>query len=75
MIRVANAPCSWGILEFGGDAKPASYATVLDEIRDSGYEGTELGDQFHADPAALRRARHPRADQGGRVCADRPRQP
>ena len=42
MIRVANAPCSWGILEFGGDAKPASYATVLDEIRDTGYEGTEL---------------------------------
>ena len=56
MIRVANAPCSWGILEFDGDAKPASYATVLDEIRDTGYEGTELGDWgfMPTDPAALR---------------------
>ena len=44
MIRIANAPCSWGILEFDGDAAPASYATVLDEIRDTGYAGTELGD-------------------------------
>jgi len=56
MIRVANAPCSWGILEFGGDAKPASYATVLDEIRDTGYEGTELGDWgfMPTEPASLR---------------------
>ena len=56
MIRVANAPCSWGILEFGGDATPASYATVLDEIRDTGYEGTELGDWgfMPTDAAALR---------------------
>ena len=44
MIRIANAPCSWGILEFEGDAAPASYPTVLDEIRDTGYRGTELGD-------------------------------
>jgi len=44
MIRVANAPCSWGILEFAGAAKTAGYATVLDEIRDTGYAGTELGD-------------------------------
>ncbi len=44
MIRVANAPCSWGILEFAGGAQPAGYATVLDEIRATGYAGTELGD-------------------------------
>ena len=44
MIRVANAPCSWGILEFAGSAKPAGYATVLDEIHATGYAGTELGD-------------------------------
>ena len=44
MIRVANAPCSWGILEFSGGATPADYATVLDEIRATGYAGTELGD-------------------------------
>ena len=44
MIRVANAPCSWGILEFAGSTQPAGYATVLDEIHDTGYAGTELGD-------------------------------
>ena len=44
MIRVANAPCSWGILEFSGGGTPADYATVLDEIRATGYAGTELGD-------------------------------
>ncbi|HEX6162900.1 MAG TPA: TIM barrel protein [Vicinamibacterales bacterium] len=57
MIRVANAPCSWGVLEFGGDAKPATFDTVLDEIRSTGYEGTELGDWgfMPTDPAALKR--------------------
>ncbi|HJU42367.1 MAG TPA: sugar phosphate isomerase/epimerase [Vicinamibacterales bacterium] len=44
MIQVANAPCSWGVLEFDGVAAPSDYATVLDEIRDTGYAGTELGD-------------------------------
>jgi inosose dehydratase len=57
MIRVANAPCSWGVLEFGGDAKPAAYGVVLDEIRATGYDGTELGDWgfMPTDPSALRR--------------------
>ena len=57
MIRVANAPCSWGILEFDGDSKPAGYDTVLDEIRASGYEGTELGDWgfMPTDPGQLQR--------------------
>jgi inosose dehydratase len=57
MIRVANAPCSWGILEFDGEAAPASFATVLDEIRDTGYSGTELGDWgfMPTEPAALGR--------------------
>ena len=42
-IRVANAPCSWGVLEFGfGTAY--TYAQVLAEMRETGYEGTELGD-------------------------------
>jgi inosose dehydratase len=55
MIRIANAPCSWGILEFASAAAPASYATVLDEIRDTGYAGTELGDWgfLPTDPAQL----------------------
>jgi len=44
MIRIANAPCSWGVLEFDLDGKAAGYEQVLDEIRDTGYEGTELGD-------------------------------
>jgi inosose dehydratase len=43
-FRIANAPCSWGILEFDDAASPASYEQVLDEIRDTGYLGTELGD-------------------------------
>lgn len=44
MIRIANAPCSWGVLEFEAAANSASYDRVLDEIRDTGYAGTELGD-------------------------------
>jgi inosose dehydratase len=44
MIRLANAPCSWGVLEFEGTRKTAPCDRVLDEIRDSGYAGTELGD-------------------------------
>jgi inosose dehydratase len=57
VIRVANAPCSWGILEFESAAAPASYSTVLDEIRETGYTGTELGDWgfMPADPRQLRR--------------------
>lgn len=43
-MQVANAPCSWGVLEFEGVRAPSGYATVLDEIRDTNYEGTELGD-------------------------------
>lgn len=56
-IRVGNAPCSWGIVEFTEDAAaPRGYATVLDEIRDTGYAGTELGDWgfMPTSPAALR---------------------
>jgi inosose dehydratase len=56
-IRVANAPCSWGVLEFE-DAKPLPYDTVLDEIAATGYVGTELGDWgfMPTDPLALRDA-------------------
>jgi inosose dehydratase len=56
MIQVANAPCSWGVLEFAGGAEPAGYNTVLDEIRATGYDGTELGDWgfMPTDPARLR---------------------
>jgi inosose dehydratase len=57
MIHVANAPCSWGVLEFEGAARTAPYDRVLDEIRDTGYSGTELGDWGYmpTDPAELKR--------------------
>jgi inosose dehydratase len=56
MIRVANAPCSWGILEFDRSTPAASYTQVLDEIHQSGYAGTELGDWgfMPTDPGRLR---------------------
>ena len=56
-IRIANAPCSWGVLEFDLPGQAVGYAQVLDEIRDTGYAGTELGDWgfMPAEPAALRR--------------------
>ncbi|HUV13154.1 MAG TPA: TIM barrel protein [Acidobacteriota bacterium] len=44
MIRVANAPCSWGVLEFELEGEVAGFEPVLDEMEGSGYEGTELGD-------------------------------
>ena len=44
MIRVANAPCSWGALEFEAVEQPAPAAQVLDEMAAAGYAGTELGD-------------------------------
>jgi inosose dehydratase len=55
-IRVANAPCSWGVLEFDLPGKVLGCAQVLDELRDTGYVGTELGDWgfLPTDPAALR---------------------
>ena len=44
-IRVANAPCSWGSLEFEGlEGGAVPYGQMLDELKDTGYEGTELGD-------------------------------
>jgi inosose dehydratase len=44
MIKIANAPCSWGVLEFDLEGKAAGFEQVLNEIRDTGYEGSELGD-------------------------------
>lgn len=43
-MKIANAPCSWGALEFGMSGKTASYDIVLDEMSLTGYAGTELGD-------------------------------
>ncbi len=44
MIKIANAPCSWGVLEFELEGEAAGYAQVLDEMAATGYAGTELGD-------------------------------
>ena len=56
MIRIGNAPCSWGVIE-NVPGERAGYARVLDEMRETGYAGTELGDWgfMPTDPAALRR--------------------
>ena len=55
MIRVANAPCSWGVLEIEAPAIHAPAAQVLDEMAAAGYAGTELGDWgfLPTEPAAL----------------------
>jgi inosose dehydratase len=57
MIKIANAPCSWGALEFDLDGKAAPYARVLDEMQATGYAGTELGDWgfMPTEPGALSR--------------------
>lgn len=46
MIKIANAPCSWGALEFDLEEKSEEigFEQVLDEIKGTGYVGTELGD-------------------------------
>jgi inosose dehydratase len=56
-LKVGNAPCSWGTLEFeeakGGEQ--IGFSQMLDELADTGYTGTELGDWgfMPTDPAAL----------------------
>ena len=54
-MQVANAPCSWGIIE-NIEGERYDYSRVLDEIAASGYAGTELGDWgfMPTDPARLR---------------------
>ena len=62
MIKIANAPCSWGILEFALEGEAAGYTRVLDEMVETGYQGTELGDWgfMPTDPDELRREIHSR---------------
>lgn len=43
-IQVANAPCSWGALEFELGGRGFTYERVLNEMSRAGYAGTELGD-------------------------------
>ena len=55
-MQIANAPCSWGVLEHAASGERAGYRRMLDELAATGYTGTELGDWgfMPTDPAALR---------------------
>src|SRR5262245_17421028 len=55
-LQIANAPCSWGSLEFEGmKGKSIGFARMLDELAETGYRGTELGDWGYmpVEPRAL----------------------
>jgi len=56
-MKIANAPCSWGTIENVPGAR-IGYAQMLDELAETGYVGTELGDVgfMPDDPEALRDA-------------------
>ncbi len=58
-LRLGNAPCSWGTLEFeqtDHSEKQVPFEQMLDELAETGYTGTELGDWGYmpTDPALLR---------------------
>jgi inosose dehydratase len=58
-LLVGNAPCSWGTLEFAEtQGEQIGFERMLDELAETGYTGTELGDWGYmpTDPAALRGA-------------------
>ncbi|HET8549955.1 MAG TPA: TIM barrel protein, partial [Bryobacteraceae bacterium] len=55
-LRIGNAPCSWGTLEFeAAKGEQIEFRRMLDELVETGYTGTELGDWGYmpTDPAAL----------------------
>lgn len=55
-IQIGNAPCSWGSLEFDGlEGEAIGYQQMLDELAETGYRGTELGDWGYlpTEPARL----------------------
>src|SRR5947209_4925363 len=54
-ILVGNAPCSWGVIENVAGER-GGYAQVLDEMHETGFAGTELGDWgfMPTNPTALR---------------------
>jgi inosose dehydratase len=57
VFRVGNAPCSWGTLEFeAAKGEQIKFDQMLDELVESGYTGTELGDWGYmpTDPSTLR---------------------
>ena len=57
VMRVGHAPCSWGTLEFDqAKGEQIGYGRMLDELAETGYTGTELGDWDYmpSDPGALK---------------------
>ena len=54
MIRIGNAPCSWGV-EFADDPRNPSWRKVLSDCAAAGYKGIELGPVgfMPEDPALL----------------------
>jgi inosose dehydratase len=54
-LLVGNAPCSWGLLENQDKSKAIKFGQMLDELVETGYTGTELGDWgfMPTDPAQL----------------------
>jgi inosose dehydratase len=55
MIKIGNAPCSWGI-EFASDPAYPTWQSVLSQCAGAGYKGIELGPigYMPEDPAVLR---------------------
>jgi len=54
-ILVGNAPCSWGTLENQDKSQAVPFNRMLDELVETGYTATELGDWGYmpTDPAVL----------------------
>jgi inosose dehydratase len=56
-LRFGNAPCSWGTLEFeSAKGEQIPFDRMLDELAETGYGGTELGDWGYmpTDPTVLK---------------------
>jgi inosose dehydratase len=56
-LRLGNAPCSWGTLEFEQtEHNEVPFEQMLDELAETGYTGTELGDWGYmpTDPIILK---------------------
>lgn len=54
-LLVGNAPCSWGTLEHQDTSQQVPFDRMLDELVETGYTGTELGDWGYmpTDPVRL----------------------
>jgi inosose dehydratase len=54
-LLVGNAPCSWGTIEHQDQGQVIPFSQMLDELVETGYTGTELGDWGYmpTDPVRL----------------------